>query len=292
VAKARARCWRFDWVVDVDIKSFFDTLDHALLMKALRHHIQERWVLLYVERWLKAPVRHPDGRLEERKAGVPQGGVISPVLANLYLHYAFDRWMQREHADLPFERYADDIVIHARHEDEAEHVRQQVSRRFLECGLTAHPDKTHIVYCRDGTRKQAYARCSFTFLGYEFRARRTLKRGRLCSNFSPAISKRATIRLCDTMRSWRLHRWVTADLPQLAQRINPILRGWIGYYGKFRVMDMKPVFRALNNRLVRWARKKHKRFRYNDEEARAWMKAQTSHTPHLFEHWKHGFTII
>lgn len=292
LAKARRRCWVHDWVVDVDIKSFFDTLDHDLLMKAVRHHIKERWMLLYIERWLKAPVQHPDGHIEERNAGVPQGGVISPLLANLYLHYAFDAWMKREYAELGFERYADDIIVHVRSEDEAEYIKQALSERLRQCGLTVHPEKTKIVYCKDDTRRLTYERNSFAFLGYAFRARRTLKRGRVCSNFSPAIARKAAKRLCDVMRTWRLHRCVMIDLVQIANRINPALRGWLQYYGKFRPKDMVLVFQVLNNRLVIWTRKKHKRFKYNDEKARAWLKEQTVLTPRLFAHWQAGFVII
>jgi group II intron reverse transcriptase/maturase len=293
LAKARQRCWRYDWVVDVDIKSFFDTLDHGLLMKALRHHIKTRWVLLYAERWLGAQVVLPDGRVEERRAGVPQGGVISPLLANLYLHYTFDLWMRREHANCPFERYADDIVIHCHSEETAERIKHELMERFQQCGLTAHPEKTKIVYCKDGTRRLHYERRSFTFLGYDFQARRSAKQGgRPFSNFTPGIAKKAVKRLCAVVRSWRLHHWVSADLAQVASRINPVVRGWIQYYGKFRLYDMDKMFQTLNLRLVRWARKKHKRFRYNGELARAWVKEQTRLAPELFAHWQAGFVIV
>lgn len=292
IAKARKRCWQRDWVVDVDIKSFFDTLDHDLLMKAVRHHVSEPWMLLYIQRWLTAPVQHPDGRLEKRNAGVPQGGVISPLLANLYLHYAFDLWMVREHPDLDFERYADDIVVHVRSQVEAELYKSALTERFRECGLTVHPEKTQIVYCKDEARKAAFARTGFTFLGYDFRARRTLKQGRLCSNFSPAIAKKAVARLRGVMRAWRLHMAVTLDLAQIAKQINPALKGWLAYYGKFRPADMSAVFYVLNYRLVKWARKKYRNFRYNGDLARAWVKEQAISTPKLFAHWQAGFVIV
>ena len=108
LGQARKRCWRNDWVLDVDIKGFFDAIDHELMMRAVKRRTQQSWVLLYIKRWLTAPVEMPDGTREKRSRGTPQGGVISPLLANLFLHYAFDEWMRRNHPSIPFERYADD----------------------------------------------------------------------------------------------------------------------------------------------------------------------------------------
>jgi len=293
LARAQVRCWDYNWVLDVDIKSFFDTLDHDLLMKAVRRHTRERWVPLYIERWLKAPVRHPDGRLEARSAGVPQGGVISPLLANLYLHYAFDEWMKRHYPYTPFERYADDIVIHLRSQEKAKRLQQAVSERLKECALTVHPEKTRVIYCKDGARRQEYEHCSFTFLGYEFRARRSATRGgRIFCNFVPGIAKKALKRLSTETRQWQLHRRVYQSVEEIAQSINPAIRGWLHYYGKFRIAEMAPLFRVVNNRLVKWARQKHKPLRYNATEARKWLQELIRRNPALFAHWKAGFVII
>jgi retron-type reverse transcriptase len=136
--------------------SSFDSIDTDLLMRAVRKHTDCLWALLYIDRWLKAPVRMADGRLIGRERGTPQGGVISPLLANLFLHYAFDMWMRRNFPDIPFERYADDAICHCRTEDQAMALRTALETRFADCGLTLHPDKTKIVYCRDESRRENY----------------------------------------------------------------------------------------------------------------------------------------
>ena len=152
LAQTRKRCWRSDWVLDLDIQSFFDSIPHDLLLRAVKRHTQEKWVLLYIERWLTAPVKMPDGMREDRDRGTPQGGVVSPILANLFLHYVFDQWMGRFYPDIPFERYADDIVCHCRTQRQAHHLRDALARRFADCGLRLHPEKTRLVYCRDSNR--------------------------------------------------------------------------------------------------------------------------------------------
>ena len=224
---ARQRCWRYDWVLDLDICAFFDTLDHELLLRAVRKHTDCKWVLLYVERWLKAPMQAEDGTLHPREKGTPQGGVISPLLANLYLHYAFDRWMGQTHPHIPFERYADDVICHCRSEEEAQHLGEQVADRLAACGLELNRRKTRLVYCQDSNRRGQYPEISFDFLGYTFRPRRSKgPRGPFVS-FSPAVSRLALKAMHRTLRQWRLHRRTDKKLSDLAHMFNPIMRGWL-----------------------------------------------------------------
>ena len=234
IGQARRRCWDNDWVVDLDIKGFFDNLDQALLMRAVRHHTQDNWVVLYIERWLKAPVQMPDGTRQERNKGTPQGGVISPLLANLYLHYAFDLWMQRTYQSISFERYADDAVCHCRTQAEAEHLKDALERRFADCGLELHPEKTRIIYCKDDDRRGGYPNIGFDFLGYSFRPRRSKNRwGKYFINFSPAISSKAAKAIRQEVRSWNLPLRSDKALDVLARMFNAKIGGWINDYGVY-----------------------------------------------------------
>lgn len=234
VAVTRERCWRYDWVVEFDIKAAFDQIDHGLLMKAVRSHISEDWILLHIERWLTAPFELEDGTRLPRERGVPQGGVVSPILMNLFMHYAFDRWMQRSHPHNPFARYADDAVVHCRTEKQAEELMQSIASRLEECGLTMHPEKSKIVYCKDSDRRGMYPQVQFTFLGFTFRPRRAQsKRGKVFTSFLPGVSKDALNLMRQAVRGWNLHRQTTAKLADLAQQCNPTTRGWWNYYGAF-----------------------------------------------------------
>jgi RNA-directed DNA polymerase len=211
-------------VLDLDIESFFERIDWKLLMRAVRHHTDCKWVLLYIERWLKAPVSMPDGTLVSRERGTPQGSVISPVLANLFLHYAFDCWMQREHPDIPFERYADDAICHCRSEAQAQKLRQALEQRLAECGLQLHPQKTKVIYCQDANRPGAYPQRSFDFLGYTFRPRSSRNRdGQHFVNFLPAVSKQAAKRMRQRVRRWRLHLRSDLKLEEIATWVRPVL---------------------------------------------------------------------
>jgi RNA-directed DNA polymerase len=242
IGAARQRCWQCDWVVDLDIKGFFDTIDHDRLMRAVRHHTTEPWVLLYTERWLKAPVQRPDGTLQERDRGTPQGGVASPLLANLFLHYVFDAWMQRHYPHIPFERSADDGLCHCRTLEEAEDLKVALERRFAECRLELHPEKTKIVYCKDDDRRLEYPCTSFDFLGYTFRPRRSKNRwGNYFINFSPAISNRAAKAIRHEIRRWKLPLRSDKDLEDLARMFNTVIRGWINYYGAFYTSALYPT---------------------------------------------------
>ncbi|HXC62349.1 MAG TPA: group II intron reverse transcriptase/maturase, partial [Nitrospiria bacterium] len=224
VGQARARCWRYDWIVDLDIKSFFDNLDQKLLLRAVEKHAPERWVVLYIERWLKAPMQEEDGRLFPRERGTPQGGVVSPLLANLFLHYALDRWLAANHPQVPFERYADDVIAHCRTEKEAQEIRTAIAERLQSCGLELHPEKTKIVYCKDDLRRRRYPNEKFDFLGYTFQPRRSKNRkGKFFINFSPAVSNKAAKAIRDTFRSWKLHQRSDKAIEDLSRMFNPII---------------------------------------------------------------------
>lgn len=286
IRTARQRCWRNDWVLDMDIKGFFDTIDHGLLLKAVRHHTDCRWVLLYIERWLKAPVMMEDGSLVTQERGTPQGGVISPLLANLFLHYAFDKWMDRENPHVPFERYADDIICHCRTEGEARRVWRQVEDRLAGCGLTLHSQKTKIVYCKDTNRKGSYPTVAFDFLGYRFQPRLAIWRGGLFGvSYLPAASPKALKVFRRRVRRWGLQRRSDKGLIDLARMFNRKIEGWIGYFRCFYKSALYPTLRLIDAHLVRWAMRKYKRFRQRPRQARLWLARIAKSTPGLFAHW-------
>jgi RNA-directed DNA polymerase len=286
VGECRRRCWAKDWVIDLDIAKFFDTVDHHLMVKAVRAHTDQEWVVLYVQRWLVAPLQRPDGTLEARNRGTPQGSAVSPVLANLFLHYAFDAWMGREFPTVTFERYVDDAVVHCVSEKQARMLRDKIAARFDEVGLRLHPEKTKIVYCKDGRRRGSSEHTSFAFLGFTFRARAARDRhGRNFTSFLPAISKDAMKRLNREVRGWRLHLHNTWDLGQIARWINPIVRGWLQYYGRFYRSELYPHLKRINTYLMRWVRKKYRRLR-GFKKAHAWWRMVGERVPHLFTHWR------
>jgi RNA-directed DNA polymerase len=286
VGRARQMCWAYDWVCDLDIKGFFDNLDHELMMRAVRKHAKEKWVVLYIERWLKAPAQDEAGNLLKRERGTPQGGVISPLLANLFLHYAFDLWMRRNWAHLPFERYADDIIVHCRTKREAELVRACVTARLNECGLELHPEKTKLVYCKDANRQENHPNEQFDFLGYTFRPRAAVNRkGTIFCSFSPAISKNAEDRIRREITSWRLHLWNSQTIEEIARRINPKFRGWINYYGRFNPSALYPIERHLGLTLARWAQRKYKTLRRHRLRAWQWVVRLTKRQPGLLALW-------
>lgn len=291
IRTARRRCWRYDWVLDIDIKGFFDTIDHELLLRALRRHADCAWVRLYVERWLKAPVMLEGGELVARERGTPQGGVISPLLANLFLHYAFDAWMRREMPDVPFERYADDIICHCRSEEEARALRARLDRRLRDCGLELHPQKTRLVYCKDTNRKEEHACVSFDFLGYRFQPRLAKWPGGLFGvSFLPAASPKALVAIRRQVRKWGLQRRSDKGLFDLARRFNPYIRGWIGYFSHFYKSALYRTLQLIDVHLRRWAARTYKRFRQRPRQARAWIASIVRSRPDLFVHWRliHG----
>jgi group II intron reverse transcriptase/maturase len=288
LAVCRQRCWQFDWAIDLDVKAFFDSVDHSLLLKAVEHHTDQRWVLLYVQRWLQAPLQQQDGTLVERDRGTPQGSAVSPVLANLFLHYAFDAWMRRTFPSVPFERYADDVIAHCASLAQAEQVLEAIQQRLAACGLQLHPDKTRIVYCKDGDRSGSHEHESFDFLGYTFRARRAKsKDGRFFISFLPAVSDTAAKAVRQQIRRWRLHLWTSNGLRDIAAFVNPIVRGWINYYGRFyRSRLVSTVLRQINEYLIRWAMRKYKRLRHSRRRAVKLLARIARSNPDLFVHWR------
>ena len=286
VGVARQRCWRHAWALDLDIRAYFDSIPHELLLRAVRKHTNCAWVLLYIERWLKAPVRLEDGTLEPRQKGSPQGSVVSPLLANLFLHWAFDRWMVRNHPEIPFERFADDLLCHCDTEHQARILKDELEKRFAECGLELHPDKTHIVYCKDDDRRGTYAHEKFDFLGYTFRARRSKNRwGKYFVNFSPGVSNRATKAIREEVRCWQLRCRVDRWIDDLARMFNPMIRGWINYYGRYYKSALYPTLRHLDRHLAGWAMAKYKRLRRHRRRAEHWIHKVALRDLTLFAHW-------
>jgi group II intron reverse transcriptase/maturase len=288
LAACRERCWQKDWVLDVDIRAFFDSLDHALVIKAITANIttEQRWVLLYVKRWLTAPLQRPDGTLQPRDRGTPQGSAVSPVLANLVLHYAVDEFLTWEFPTVAFERYADDAVIHCVTERQAREVRAALHTRLAGLGLQLHPDKTRIVYCQDDRRRGSYENVSFTFLGYTFQPRRAKgSNGRRFTAFLPAVSVVALATMTGQLRRWRLHTWTTRSLDQLADRINPVVRGWMNYHGRFYRSRLFPLLARINTYLMRWASRKYKRLR-SYKRFKVWWLGIIDREPDLFAHWR------
>lgn len=285
----RQRCWRFNWVLEFDIKGLFDNIDHELLMKAVRKHTDNPWVILYIQRWLKAAFQMPDGTIQERTKGTPQGGVISPVLANLFLHYAFDVCMVRNHPDKPFARYADDAVAHCRSKEDAEWLRNSLEKRFMECGLELHPTKTRIVYCKDEDRRENYDNTTFDFLGYTFRPRRSKNRyGKHFINFTPAVSNKAKTAMQQKIHDWRMHLKPDITLEDLSKMFNPVLRGWVNYYGHFYKSEMYSVLKHMNRALVRWACRKYKKFFGHQRRANSWLGKIARRESKLFVQWQMG----
>jgi RNA-directed DNA polymerase len=272
-------------VLDCDIAGFFDNVPHDLIVKAVEANTDQKWVVLYVKRWLKAPLQHPDGTLEQRDRGTPQGSAISPLLANLFLHYAFDAWMAREFPSLPFERYCDDIVVHCFTEKQTRYVRLRIEARLCEVGLRLHPDKTRIVYCKQDGRGESYETTSYTFLGFTFRTRAARRQdGTIFNGFLPAVSRDAMKKMSRAVHAWRLHRWTTRSLTELATWINEIVRGWLNYYGRYYRSALTSLLRRINAYILRWARKKYKRLRAF-KRAIAWWRTVVQRDPTLFWHW-------
>jgi RNA-directed DNA polymerase len=288
VAVCRTRCWQKAWVIDLDVAAFFDSVPWDLMVKAVEANIttEQRWVLLYVKRWLQAPLQLPDGTVRQRDRGIPQGSSISPVLANLFLHYAFDSWLAREFPTVEFERYADDAVVHCVTRRQAQQVLAALTVRMADVGLRLHPDKTRIVYCKDGDRRRVqHGHTSLTFLGFTFTLRQARGKHGLFSSFMPAASRQALAEMGQRVRRWRLHRWVQRDLAEIAAHINPIVAGWINYYGRFYPSRIVPLLQRINTYLMRWAGMKYKRLR-SYKRFKAWWFGIIDRDPDLFAHWR------
>jgi RNA-directed DNA polymerase len=288
VAKCRQRCWEKDWLIDLDVQKFFDSVPWDLMVKAVQANTthEQRWIVLYVKRWLAAPILMPDGRLADRDRGTPQGSAVSPVLANLFMHYAFDTWLERQFPAVRFERYADDAVVHCATERQAKEVLAALDARMAEVGLRLHPAKTKIVYCKDRKRRLSHEHTSFTFLQYTFRVRKAPTRDgtSMFAAFLPAVSKDALKRMSEEVRSWRIHLRTTTDLAELAAWINPVVSGWMNYYGRFYRTELNALLRRINTYLVRWARRKFRRLR-SFKKAKRWWHGLLQRQPALFAHW-------
>ena len=286
VGTCRARCWKFDWIIDLDVQKFFDTVPWDLVVKAVQAVTDCRWVLLYVKRWLAAPLQRPDGTLVERDKGTPQGSAVSPVLANLFMHHAFDTWMARNYPGCPFERYADDGVVHCKSRRQAEDVLVAIAARMQEVGLRLHPDKTRIVYCKDSNRRGAHEHNSFTFLGFAFRPREARgKDGGSFTGFLPAISPEALKAKSARLRELRIHRRTNLSLDDLARWLNPIVAGWMNYYGRYYRTAMDPLLQRVNTYLMRWAGNKYRRQLRAHRRFRRWWTGLLDRQPGLFAHW-------
>lgn len=295
VGITRKRCWNYDWVIEFDIKGLFDNIDHELLMKAVQHHTDNKTILLYIQRWITTPMELPDGTMKIRTSGTPQGGVISPVLSNLFLHYVFDMWITREYPDIRWCRYADDGLIHCRTQVQAEVILQQLEQRFKDCRLELHPEKTKIIYCKDEKRKDDYqGNIKFEFLGYEFRTRvveNTKEKERFIS-FTPAISPKAKRAIMQTLRKMKIYRKTETSLQQIAKLLNPKIRGWVNYYGKYTKSALNIIFRRVNAILVRWSMRKYKKFHNRLIYATQCLENYAKTARHLFTHWKYTIYAV
>jgi len=289
LAITRKRCWENDWVVEFDIKGLFDNINHGMLLKALRRHCRTRWVLLYVERWLKAPMQNAQGELITRNSGTPQGGVVSPILANLFLHYVFDKWVRKTMKDVPFCRYADDGLLHCKSRRQAEFVMRRITSRFSQCGLEIHKGKSAIVYCKDKNRREENEEISFDFLGYTFRPRRCVNgKGVVHPNFLPAVSRTSKKAISREIRSWHIQLKNEKTLVDLSRMFNPVLRGWQNYYGRFYPSAMSSIWRRINWYLAQWVRRKYKRFAKHKRRAYKHVARLAVANTHLFVHWELG----
>jgi len=290
--KVRQNCRKTDWIIDLDIKGFFDNIDHDRLMLAVQKHVPEKWCLLYIQRWLTMPVQTKSGELIQKQGkGTPQGGVISPLLANLFLHYAMDKWLEQNHPKVEFVRYADDAILHCRTKTEAEQTLAALDERMKACELELHPEKTKLVYCRDYRRQESFETVKFDFLGYSFQPRSTKSKqtGKLFLGFDCAIRISSKKRIADKLEELEIDRLNFRSIVGVALYLEPLIRGWINYYGKFRITELNPVFLLLRQRLVWWARKRYKRYKTNMVNAYRWMDRVQKQFPNLFYQWRYGF---
>jgi group II intron reverse transcriptase/maturase len=289
----RANVRNYAWVIDLDITAFFDNVNHEKMMLALDRHVEEKWIKMYVNRWLEAPVAKVNGDLILKEGkGTPQGGVISPLLANLYLHYTFDKWMEKTFPDLPFVRYADDMVIHCKSEQQAHYVLDKIRTRLQKCNLSVNSDKTAIVYCKDYRRTIKGKKTKFDFLGFSFLpTSKKSNRGGMFLGFDCKISKKAYSKKVGELRLLKFDRWAKT-WQDIVTLLNDKIRGWIQYYDKFRYRTLTSVFHRLHNRLAKWIMKRFKRFKRSRQGAFNYLKYVRRRYPNLFYHWTIGYPIV
>lgn len=291
VEMTRKRCWKYDYVIELDVKGLFDNIDHELLMRVVRRHVKQSWICIYIERWLKTPFVQRDGQVIDRTSGTPQGGVISPVLANMFLHYVFDMWMKRNFPQAPFERYADDGVIHCGTKEEALYIKEKLAERFAECKLELHPVKTRIVYCKDKDRTKKEELTEFDFLGYTFKAVYIKCRdGMMRYNFIASVSKTAAKNFREKIKLLEIHKKTGCKIDNIAEILNPMIRGWMNYFGKFNPSAMKYTLQCIERRIVKWAMCKYKRFRGHRRRAERWLSVIRKREPKLFAHWSRMYS--
>ena len=280
------------WVIDMDIKSFFDELNHELLQKALAHHVSEPWIKMYIKRWLECPSQIMDVTLRASNGkGTPQGGVISPLLANLFLHYAIDKWMMKNHPTIKFVRYADDIVVHCQTLEEAKILLSSIRDRLSNCKLSLNEEKTKLVYCKDYRRgnqdktKEVYPE-GFDFLGYSFKPRTVKsKTGKLFLGYGCAISQKSQSRILSGWKQSNWHRRSTLTIQDIANEVNPQMRGLIRYYGKYKLWEMQGLMWHFENRLAKWVLNKYKKLKRSYTKAHQWIKAMKASYPTMFYYW-------
>ncbi|PTN02428.1 group II intron reverse transcriptase/maturase [Mangrovibacterium marinum] len=294
VAEVRKNVKKYPWVIDLDIQSFFDNVSHDLIFKSLDRHVTEKWVLMYIRRWLESPIMLPDGKSQQPNGkGTPQGGVVSPLLANLFLHYCLDKWLARYYPETRMVRHADDLILHCRTERESKVVLTAVKQRLTSCGLTAHPEKTKIAYCmKAGRRKQSAYSVQFDFLGFSFRPiMMRMRRGGCFLQYDCMMSRRTKVRITGELRALEFHNkshWTIQDLSEL---LNPKIRGWINYYGKVHHRCVKTILYYLHHRMLKWVMNKYKRFKRSKVKAADWLRRVCNHYPYLFYHWTLGWQL-
>ena len=284
----RKRCWKYEWVLEFDVKGLFDNIRHDYLLKLVNKHTEEKWIMLYIERWLKTPFKMVDGTIKERTAGTPQGGVISPVLANIFMHYAFDDYMTKKFKNIPWCRYADDGVCHCVSLKQAKYLKKKLQERFAKCGIEMNLEKTRIVYCKELERKYDYENTTFDFLGYTFRQRMVkTSKGKVFTGYAPAISSKAQKAIRKDIRSWNLQKQTSLSIIEIANKYNGKIQGWINYYSHFYKSEMRNVLRYINKCLIKWAMRKYKKLT-SEIKARKWLQRIAENNVKLFAHWKFG----
>lgn len=291
VAQVKKNVLKYAWAIDMDISGFFDNMSHDKVMLSLECHVEEIWVLMYAKRWLTAPMMDKNGTIATREKGTPQGGVISPLLANLFLHYTFDKWFEKHYPELSFVRYADDIIVHCNSEEESREVFAAIKERMSVCELSLNEEKTKIVYCKTANRKLKFKTVKFDFLGFSFQPRpaKNNKTNKLFLSYDCGISRKSETAIAEELRHSKFHQWTGSTLAEIAKTFNPKLRGWLNYYGKFRTYLLNRVFGIFNWRLIKWAVKKYKHFRGSMCKAGDWIRNTAINYPYIFVHWQHGF---